>query len=631
MLGASNSNGRSRAIERFVMGAVGVVVAITAVGAALGAGVGLSAAAARREANRANAAENAAIVELAALQKQVQIDVIQVQQWLTDISATRGQDGLNDGFDKAAESARDFKRDSDRALALAEQLKATEVKGALVASAAGFDAYYETGRRMARAYVDQGPSAGNLLMGEFDATASRMTEAVDETAKAASALVAARRDANARLEADLLGRQQLAMGISGLAAILSAAGGLVLVLVLRKRLLRPLGELGGYMTRLADGDYEAEVPFADSRTELGDMAKSIAVFREAAVFRKDARLAREAEQQAEAEARVEREAARRAEEARRETVLRALADGLERLSSGDVAHRVDIEFSAEYAALKSDFNGAAERLEAAMRRIAGATGGVGASAEEVSRAADDLSRRTEHQAASLEETAAALDQITATVRETAGRAAEARDRIAQTRAEARQTDTVVGDAVGAVSEIEASSRQISQIIGVIDEIAFQTNLLALNAGVEAARAGDAGRGFAVVASEVRALAQRSAEAAKEIKSLIAASSGKVAEGVQLVGRAGDALRRIMGHVEGLSDIAQAISGAAQEQAVGLSEVNTAVNEMDRITQQNAAMVEQMSAAAQTLKHQSQGLDREVAAFRLGEATDAQTRVWTRAA
>jgi len=413
--------------------------------------------------------------------------------------------------------------------------------------------------------------------------------------------------------------------------VLVGVGAMLALRLLRHRVVRPMEAMTSYMMRLAGGDYEREPPYVTRDDEIGEMAQSVAVFRDGVLERRALRTAQEEAERTAHEAELKVLEVRAAQDQERAQVVSALADGLARVAAGELTCRLNQAFPPEYEALRGDFNAAVTALDQVLSTIAEATSSVRTGSDEIASAADDLSRRTEKQAASLEETAAALEQITATVKGAATGATEARSFVSEAHGGAARSAEVVEQAVAAMSLIAESSGQIGRIIGVIDEIAFQTNLLALNAGVEAARAGEAGKGFAVVASEVRALAQRSAEAAKEIKSLIAASSGKVAEGVQLVGRAGDALRRIMGHVEGLSDIAQAISGAAQEQAVGLSEVNTAVNEMDRITQQNAAMVEQMSAAAQTLKHQSQGLDREVAAFRLGEATDAQPHVWTRAA
>jgi methyl-accepting chemotaxis protein len=256
-----------------------------------------------------------------------------------------------------------------------------------------------------------------------------------------------------------------------------------------------------------------------------------------------------------------------------------------------------------------------------MAAIALTARGVRSSSAELTAASDDFARRTEQQAASLEQTAAALDQITATVRKTAAGAAEAREVAGTARGDAESAEAVLRDTVAAMSGIEGSARQIGNIIGVIDEIAFQTNLLALNAGVEAARAGDAGRGFAVVAMEVRALAQRSANAAKEIKSLISTSGQQVDTGVRLVGDTSNALARIIEQVARLSTLVGDIAVSAQDQATGLQELNGAVSHMDKVTQQNAAMVEQSTAASHSLVEEADELTRLVAQFHVAAARE----------
>ncbi|WP_395646736.1 methyl-accepting chemotaxis protein [Terricaulis sp.] len=299
-------------------------------------------------------------------------------------------------------------------------------------------------------------------------------------------------------------------------------------------------------------------------------------------------------------------------------VVESLANGLNALSDGDLTARLSTPFQADYEQLRTDFNAALEKLQLAMGTIVTNAGGIRTGAGEISQAADDLSRRTEQQAASLEETAAALDEITATVRKTAEGAKQANGVVAATRSDAEASGQVVRETVAAMGEIEKSAKQISQIIGVIDEIAFQTNLLALNAGVEAARAGEAGRGFAVVASEVRALAQRSSEAAKEIKALISTSSQHVETGVELVGEAGKALEVIVNKVGEISGLVGEIAASAQEQATALAEVNTAINQMDQVTQQNAAMVEESTAASHSLTQEANELGELVARFKTGE-------------
>ncbi|HVX35189.1 MAG TPA: methyl-accepting chemotaxis protein [Hyphomicrobium sp.] len=301
-------------------------------------------------------------------------------------------------------------------------------------------------------------------------------------------------------------------------------------------------------------------------------------------------------------------------------VVESLGAALSELAAGDLETGLYIDVAPDFAKLKADFNSAASTLKSTISLVKKGAGSIKLGTEEISQASDDLSRRTENQAASLEETAAAVKEITDTVNKTARGATHARETVSVAKADAEKSGEVVRRAIEAMNGIESSSKQISQIIGVIDEIAFQTNLLALNAGVEAARAGDAGRGFAVVASEVRALAQRSAEAAKEIKGLISASTGQVAQGVQLVGETGLALTRIVTQVAEINTIVTEIAASANEQAHGLEQVNTAVNEMDQVTQQNAAMVEEATAATQTLAQQTEELASLVSRFKTGDET-----------
>jgi methyl-accepting chemotaxis protein len=320
----------------------------------------------------------------------------------------------------------------------------------------------------------------------------------------------------------------------------------------------------------------------------------------------------------------EAQAAQRKADAEREAVLSArgqvldsLGAALKRLADGDLTTRLDGQLPEYFAGAQKDFNATAGRLQQAIGAVAGVADHIASGSSQISSAADDLSRRTEQQAAALEQTAAALDQIVATVQKTAAGARQASEAVAGARGDAQKSGEVVRDAIAAMSQIEGSARQISQIIGVIDEIAFQTNLLALNAGVEAARAGDAGRGFAVVASEVRSLAQRSADAAKEIKALISASSAQVDTGVNLVGQTGQALERIIGRVAEIDGLVREMATSAQEQSAGLHQVNCAVNQMDHAIQQNAAMVEQSTAATHALAEDADELGRLVSAFRSG--------------
>ena len=308
---------------------------------------------------------------------------------------------------------------------------------------------------------------------------------------------------------------------------------------------------------------------------------------------------------------------RAAKTAEQATVVQRLASNLKSLSDGDLTARIAEPFAGDYEQLRTDFNAAMARLLETMQTVLTSTFGISTGAGEISQAADDLSRRTEQQAASLEETAAALEEITATVKKTAQNAKEASSIVTTAKSAAEEGGRVVETAIKAMGQIEQSSKQITDIIGVIDEIAFQTNLLALNAGVEAARAGDAGKGFAVVASEVRALAQRSSEAAREIKTLIKASSEHVGSGVKLVGESGQALKRIVDQVIEINSLVTEMAQAAQQQSTGIEEVNTAVTQMDQVTQQNAAMVEESTAAARSLASETNELSELVSFFNVG--------------
>ncbi|MCY1668910.1 methyl-accepting chemotaxis protein [Rhizobium sp. SL86] len=387
-------------------------------------------------------------------------------------------------------------------------------------------------------------------------------------------------------------------------------------MIIRLSVIKPIHTLASTMGVLANGDLTVTVEGAERRDEVGTMARAVQVFkdngtkaRELEVRAIEERAVTEAERRNNAEA-------DRARAAAMEQATAGLAEGLHQLADGNLAVQLPHPFSAEFEGLRNDFNAAATRLKDTLTQVASSAVSIDSGSRELSQSAGDLSKRTEQQAASLEQTAAALDQITANVSNASKRTDEARTVAVEANRAAHQSGRVVADAVDAMQRIEQSSNQISSIIGVIDEIAFQTNLLALNAGVEAARAGEAGKGFAVVAQEVRELAQRSAQAAKEIKDLIRTSADQVDNGVRLVKATGEALKVIEGHVVSINTQLDAIATSAKEQSVGLSEVNTAVNQMDQVTQQNAAMVEEATAASTGLAGEAEKLRQLISRFQL---------------
>ena len=491
-----------------------------------------------------------------------------------------------------------------------------------LARIAAVDAAYAQYRKMA---IEPGEALGRdpatrpqaVELVKHDGVADQAVEPVENAIQAivddSEAVVAAENAAQAKNAS--VSTLTLAIGMLVTTAIALASG-----LLLTSGIASPVAAMTAAMRRLASGDNSIAVPAAGRKDEIGQMAAAVSHFKEAALEK--IRLEADAASQRQA---VESERAanedEKVETARSDAInIAALTEALDRLAGGDLTHRINIPFSPKAESLKTNFNAAAERVQEAMKAIAATTNGVSAGSDEIARASDDLARRTEQQAASLEETAAALDEITATVRRTATGAKEASSVVANARGDAQRSGDIVGQAVAAMTQIEGSSQQVSQIIGVIDEIAFQTNLLALNAGVEAARAGEAGRGFAVVAQEVRALAQRSADAAKEIKILISTSTQQVGAGVNLVGQTGEALQRIVEQVASIDALVNEIAASANEQSTGLHEVNVAVNQMDQVVQQNAAMVEQATAATHALKGEAAELASLVARFKVGEGS-----------
>jgi methyl-accepting chemotaxis protein len=379
----------------------------------------------------------------------------------------------------------------------------------------------------------------------------------------------------------------IALVVGGIALIGIAIG---LAVALSRAIALPITRLTEAMASLAAGKNAIDVD-VNRADELGDMARAVVVFRDAAV----------------AKSRADQDQA---------NVVTALGKGLEALASGDMTYQITEPFAANYDGLRLTFNRTVEGLETSLSSVASSAQSVHNGAGEIRAASEDLSQRTEQQAASLEGAASAMDKVTGMVGESASSAKTARIEIDTVHKDANEGGQVVDKAVSAMDAIERSSQEISQIINVIDSIAFQTNLLALNAGVEAARAGESGKGFAVVANEVRSLAQRSADAAKDIKALITASSEQVQEGVGLVAETGKMFDRIMGRIGDVSKMVAEIAEGAETQSSNLRSVNNSVGDMDKMTQQNAAMVEETTAAARTLASEADELASLVGRFRL---------------
>ncbi|MBS4045243.1 MAG: Cache 3/Cache 2 fusion domain-containing protein [Alphaproteobacteria bacterium] len=441
----------------------------------------------------------------------------------------------------------------------------------------------------------------------------------------------------------------LNMLITSAIAILIGAG--IAVLVMRG-MMKPLPRLTDYTNRLAQNDLSVQIGDQERQDEIGALARAVAIFKRNAEEKLALEAAQEQERQRFAADRDAQE--QRFEQAIGRVVL-AAADGdlsqrvetaeltgvLQRVGSavndllnrtdgamtavisvtsamaeGDLRSKIDQRFRGRFELLAQNVNNMADRLRDFAGRLAESAETVRIASAEISTGSQDLAQRTESQAASIEETAASMHEITTTVKQNADNAQAASQLAVVARDTAEKGGNVVADAVKAVTQIEDSARKISDIVGLIDEIAFQTNLLALNASVEAARAGEAGKGFAVVAQEVRALAQRSANASKEIKGLIANSNAQVKTGASLVQQTGSSLTEIVGAVKKVADIVAEIATASREQATGLDQINTAVGSMDEMTQRNGALVEETSASAQSLADQGRQLAELVGFFRL---------------
>ncbi|MDR3461971.1 MAG: HAMP domain-containing methyl-accepting chemotaxis protein [Beijerinckiaceae bacterium] len=561
------------------------------------------------------------LIPLLVAVRDMQVDVVQVQQYLTDASATHNAESFND----AAKYYKDFSVQEALVRSLLSRIDAPQDRqriahmvGALDELDGRFKTFDEQGIAMAHVYIDKGTEAGNVIMAKFDpmsdesfhrldAFVADIRGFIDEHMKLGSAAVE-----KASGQSDSLSLFITIWAVFGMAVVVGA------YVVVGRGVTAPILVVTRTMERLAAHDFGVDVQGTDRRDEIGLMARALQVFKDNGLRLQVSEADSAAHRRAAAQERAVNEAASQEAARQQEVVVSSLANGLDSLAKGDLTNRLNQQFPAEYEKIRADFNATANSLQIAIRSISAATAGINTGSDQIANASGDLARRTESQAASVEETTSALDGITRTVEAMAANAGVAADVITTARGAAESSGAIVQQAVDAMSKIKDSSNQIGNIIGVIDEIAFQTNLLALNAGVEAARAGDAGRGFAVVASEVRALAQRSAEAAKEIKALISTSTKEVESGVVLVDKTGAALKEIIAKVAEMDGLVRKISESAREQKTGIAEINTSVAQLDEVVQQNAAIAEESNAAANLLRDETKELAGLVSKFRFGD-------------
>ncbi len=453
---------------------------------------------------------------------------------------------------------------------------------------------------------------------EIDTTGGRIKAVLDIVAKATS-------DAQQH-EVDVAVSQAqksaLLQFLIGAVAVLVAGG---LMAWQSRNIMLGLNAVRRSMNRIAKGDIATSVDGTQRADEIGEIARVAETLRKATVEKERAEAAAQEARLSVDRERSENETERQRDEEEIRRCVTILAGGLARLAEGDLTQQIDDPFRADLERLRQDYNAAVARLSAVIGNITDQSSSIHSSSVQIRTAADDLAKRTEQQAAALEETSSALEQITITMQTSTSKAEEAGAMVESTKAQAERSTTVVREAMQAMERIESASAEIGKIINVIDEIAFQTNLLALNAGVEAARAGEAGKGFAVVAQEVRELANRAAGAAKDIKQLVARSGAEVQTGAELVTATGQALRAIGADVVKINEHMISIVNAAREQNAGLAEINTSIGQMDHVTQQNAAMVEQTNAACQTLNEDTTRLENVISQFRTKLGMSARTQ------
>ncbi len=534
---------------------------------------------------------------------------------------------------KAAEAALDH---------AASSVKSDADRNAINALIAKFDTYYGALDKI----DDVIASRNDLIDNTMNPTGESLSTALEQM------------KAEFKKTQDTLGPEIQATMENGVTTgIVLGALGLILAstiaFVIARGITGPIGAITNAMGALADNKLDTEIPGLDHRSEIGLMAKAVDIFKQNAIKIRQLAAQEAALQEKNADlqsniatvvnAAVAGDFSRRITKRYDNPDLDAFATNvntlvesvdtgiaetgrvINALSQGDLTESMEGQYQGVFAELQSNVNETMATLRRLMEEVRQSSDAINGGADEIRDASNDLSKRTETQAASLEETSSALEEITVAVKTSTERAQESSRMVADARQFAERSSGVVEDATAAMARIEQASNEITQIINVIDEIAFQTNLLALNAGVEAARAGEAGKGFAVVAQEVRELAQRSATAAKDIKALINKSGEEVQTGVRLVTTTGDALREIQTRVIGIAGQVTSIATAAQEQSTGLHEISTAVNQMDQMTQQNAAMVEEAAASTNRLADETAHLKALISRFKVHKAGMAASR------
>ena len=558
------------------------------------------------------------LLPLRAATRDLQIDVIQVQQFLSDAAATHH----DDSFEDAAKYYADFAAQSKAMKALLGRLpqgrSVAEVEEKLGGVISRFGLFYARGVAMAHIYIERGVEAGNVEMETFDKMSDDLFAELDGLRKQ----IAARVDASVGQARD--GVKEASSSSEQVAIWISTLAGAELVLMggafwlVRSQIAAPLSRLIVSLRTLSDEAGTAAIPDCDRGDEVGAMARALAEFRDSRAAARQ--MEREIERQREA-ANAARESDARAKEAmsrQQGEAMERLAAGLRALSNGDLRLTLSDGFSLEFVAVRDDFNAALGELSQIIEAVTEGVRNIQAGSREISQASEDLAKRAEAQATAIEHSGAAVSEFSEALSSTAQVSTHTKDIINLAKTETGENAHVVEDTVAAIARIRHSSEKIGAIIGVIDEIAFQTNLLALNAGVEAARAGDAGRGFAVVAAEVRALAQRSAAAAREIKDLISQSAGEVERGFTLV-KATDAIfGRVRTKIIEIDGGIAAIAERAVAQSATLKQINFAISAVDSGTQLNASMAEETNAACNSLTDECERLMAMVERFHLRE-------------